>query len=289
MSKLSNSQIFDEEISIGDIINFLIGSWKSILTVGVVGFLGALSFIWVMPSQYEAKAHIKLTQIYAYDKSNGLVKNLETPSSLIARFKIPSVFTLDDASKCGFVKSKSPQEDLVKFIKILPIKDAENIIELRVRSESKEQAIACVRVIYEVIRKSQDQIMESYIEGPRTLLRRYEARIKTAQSFIVDEHLVNPEKFTTYLVKRNELNLLEDEMFRLELIIASVDNHHAKIYSSIFASETPVFPNKQLILIFGLLAGLFLGPLLVLGRKAWRNYQACKQYHCNKAHDLNRF
>jgi uncharacterized protein involved in exopolysaccharide biosynthesis len=44
--------------------------------------------------------------------------------------------------------------------------------------------------------------------------------------------------------------------------------------SPIYASEAAVFPKKNIALMVGLLAGLFLGLLLVMVRKVWNNYRA---------------
>lgn len=277
MSELPNNQSnqsLEDEISMKDIIDFLSESWKSILAVGVIGLLGALAFVWVTPSQYEATAQIRMAQIDTGNGTNPLGVNLEDPNTLIARLKMPSAYSPEGIKACNLANSQSPSESMVDLAKISAVKGATSIIELKIRSESKEQAVACAQGIYEGIRESQFQILKPYIEEARTVLLKYQVRLQEAQALIARADKSGSALSATYLANRDELKFLSNETIRLNAFITSGDTRPAKLVSPIYASDAPVSPKKKLSLVIGLLAGLFFGLFLALARKAWRNYQA---------------
>ena len=84
-----NSNI-EEEISLKDIVDFLVESWKAILATGVLGVLVAVTYIVVTPNKYAATAQIEMAKINS--NSNPLGLNIEDPNLLVARMKSPSSY-----------------------------------------------------------------------------------------------------------------------------------------------------------------------------------------------------
>ena len=70
MSEQSFNSVQDDEISLKEIIDFLIESWKTIAAVGGLGLLSAVAFIFLTPSQYEATAHIQMAQVSTGNNTN---------------------------------------------------------------------------------------------------------------------------------------------------------------------------------------------------------------------------
>jgi capsular polysaccharide biosynthesis protein len=276
MSDQSFSSIQDDEISLKEIIGFLIESWKIIAAVGLLGLLSAVIFIFVTPSQYEATAQIQMAQISISNNNNNntnpLGVNLEDPTTLIARMKLPTAFSEKEVQACGLKKTKFSTEDLAKdVVKLTVVKGVSSLVELRIRAESKEEALACAQAIFENIKDSQHAIMKPYIEEAKTLLLKYQVRLNDAQSVIARADKSGQALSAVYLANRDELKYLSDEAIRLNAIIAAGDARHTKLVSPIYASNKPVFPKNAMSLILGLLAGLFLGLLYVLARNAWSN------------------
>ncbi len=60
----------EDEISVKDIIDFLIESWKAIILTGLLGLVGSIAYVWVTPNQYQATAQIQMAQISANTNSN---------------------------------------------------------------------------------------------------------------------------------------------------------------------------------------------------------------------------
>lgn len=274
MSQQSFNSIQDDEISLKEIIDFLLESWKTIAAVGVLGLLSAIAFIFMTPSRYEATAQIRMAQIISGNTSNPLGADVEDPNTLIARMKLPTAFSEKEVQACRLEKSKFPTEALANgFVKLTTVKGAASLVELKIRSESKEEALACAQAIFENIKDSQHDIMKPYIEEAETLLLKYHRRLNDAQGIIARADKSGQALSAAYLATRDELKFLSDETIRLNAIIASGDTRYAKLVSPIYASDKAVSSNKTKTLIIGFLVGLFFGLLYGLASKAWRNYK----------------
>ncbi len=277
MSEQSFNQPLEDEISLKDIIDFLMESWKMILGVGLMGLLGSVGFLAVTPNQYEAVAQIQMAQISVNNNNtNPLGVNVEEPGLLIARLKTPTAYTATEIKACGLEGQKMPAESLVSMSKIFAVKGVSSVVELKIRMESREQAVVCAQALFENIRESQNQIIKPYIEEAKVLLTKYQVRLKGAQELITRADKSGAAISAAYLANRDEVKFLTDESIRLNTFVTAGDARQAKLVSPIYASEAAVLPKKKITLMAGLLAGLFLGLLLVMVRKVWNNYKINK-------------
>ncbi len=148
------------------------------------------------------------------------------------------------------------------------------MIELKINRDSKEVAINCAQALFESIKTSQNQIIKPYIEQSKALMVKYEARLASSKSLFSRADKSGDALSASYLANRDEVKFLTEEILRLSAFITTVDTRQAKLVSPIYVADTPVFPKKRISLIIGLLAGLFLGLLLVISKKALKNYTA---------------
>lgn len=274
MSEQSFNSSQDDEISLKDIIDFLIESWKSIAVAGVLGIVGATAFLWVTPNQYQATAQIQMAQISATNNSiNPLGVNIEEPNLLMARLKLPSTYSNQEIKACGLEWSRKPSENLANAAKFSAVNGVGSLIELKINRDSKEVAVACVQSIFENIKASQNQIIKPYIEEAKILLIKYQDRLSNIQSLVsrVDNKPEAP-LFAVYLIHYEEVKFLTEEIQRLNTFIVTAKKRQAKLVAPIYVSDKPVSPKKKNSLIQGLLAGLFSGLLFVIARRTWRNY-----------------
>ena len=276
MSEQSFNSMQEDEISLRDIVDFLVESWKAIILAGLLGLVGSIAYLWVTPNQYQAIAQIQMAQISANsnNNTNPLGINIEEPNLLIARFKLPSNYSTQEIIACNFESSKSPFESLATAVKFSAVKGVGSIIELKITRDSKEVAIACAQSLFENIRTSQSKIIDPYIEEAKTLLVKYQDRLANSQSMVSRADKSGAALSAAYLASRDEVKLLTDEILRLNAFIVAADSKQTKLVSPIYASNDPVFPKKILSLIAGLMIGLFLGLLLVLSKRGYQAYKA---------------
>ncbi len=269
MSEQSFQSIADDEISIKDIFDFLVESWKAIVATGLFGVVSAAAFVILTPSQYEATAKIQMAQISISNNNiNPLGFTVEIPSLLIARYQVPTTYTEDEIKACGLEGKKMSQEALSKLANFTPVRGVDSIVELKIRLESKEGALACAQALFEGIKESQSLIIRPYIEDAKTLLAKYQVRLKEIQVLLAKADKSSSTLSAAYLASRDEINFLNNETIRLNTLITSGDTRQTKLVAPVYVSDLPVFPKKSISLVSGFFVGLFVGLLLVLLRKA---------------------
>jgi capsular polysaccharide biosynthesis protein len=274
MSEQSFSPSSEDEISLKDIIDFLIESWKTIILTGLFGIVGSTVYLWTVPNQYQATAQIQIGQYSTNDNStNPLVINIESPNLLVARLKLPSTYLAKEIKACGLENSKSPSEVLAEKAKFSAIKGLDTWIDLKINHESKEIAIACAQSLFERIKTSQSEIIKPSIEKAKDSLLKYQDRSNNAKSLISRADKSGESLSAAYLSTRDELKFLSEEILRLNFFISSVDTRQVKLVSPIYVSDIPVAPKKKTILIAGLSGGLFLGLLLMIGKRVLPSFK----------------
>lgn len=256
MSKLTYDQSLSDNITFRDIANFLTESWKLILSLVFSGLLYALFFLWSTPSQYEAVAQIKIAQMYSSKNPDRLGLNLEDVSELLARMKVPSYYSDGEIKVCNLADSKSPGEAMIDLVDVSVIKGVSSIIQLKIRSESKEQSVACAQSIYEHVRESQDLIRKPLVDYARNQLLNNKVRQQEINTLIAEG---GKAMSFDHLVIFDELRFLNEENKHFNDIVFSGDAFGAKLVSPIYVSDIPVYPNKKLILVKGLWGGDLLG------------------------------
>jgi uncharacterized protein involved in exopolysaccharide biosynthesis len=266
----------EDEISLKDIVDFIIESWKTILATGIVGILGAVAYIVVTPNQYEATAQIQMAQIASPTNANNqqsLGVNVEDPNLLIARMKLPSTYDQAAVSACGYEGKPNATQSLANMAKFSLAKGTQ-MVELKVNGLSREQATQCAESILRIVKDTQKAITEPIIDEAKAKLVKYSQRLQEAQSFIAKADKSGSSMSAAYLSTRDEVKYLTDEMIRLNDLISSANTRQTKLVSPIYSPENKVSPKRAIALIAGLFAGLFFGLLFMLGRRALAAYKA---------------
>lgn len=266
MSEQLVNQPLEDEISIIDIIDFFLDSWKVIIGFGLLGLIGGAIYLIITPNQYEAKAQIQMAQT-SNDSTNPMGISVEEPNSLMVRLTLPSNYSSTEVKACGLDRERTPSETLVSMLRFSAPKGASSVIELKIQMESREKAVECLQAISDYIRNSQNQILEPHILSARALLVKFQDRLKKIQELVALADKSEVAFSTLYLASRDEVNFLTNETARLSTFISSAEARQAKLVLPIYVSEIPVFPKKKSILTVGLLFGLCLGILSMLLKK----------------------
>lgn len=276
---LSDAHSDESEISLIDILCFLKSAYKSILIVGLVGLGLAIAYLVVTPKQYEAIAQIAMAQIGAANNNNlnPLGVNIEEPSLLIARLSSPTSFNSQVLSSCGMDESANPGASLAKAIKLAPPKGVANVVELKTFGKSPETASTCAQAIFELIKATQAQILAPYIEEAKAKLVDDEERLNKAKDLVAKADKTGQAVGAAYLSTRDEIRYLFDEITSLKNVVTSNQSRATRLIAPIYASDTPIAPKKRIVLMAGLVGGLFLGLLLALARQLWMKLKADMQ------------
>jgi capsular polysaccharide biosynthesis protein len=272
MSEQSYNPFPEDEISLKDIINFLIESWKIIVLSGLLGIVGSTVYLWGTPNMYQATAHIQLAQI-STTNNHHLGVNVEEPNLLILRKKSPTTYASEEIKACSSEDTKSSSEELANSAKFSVVKGVGSLVELKINRDSKEGAIACAQALFDSIKTSQNAVIKPFINEAKDLLVKYQDRLKKVLSLISITNKSGADLSVVYFETRDEVRFLNEEISRLNIFIASADERQAKLISPIYASDIPVAPRKRTVLIPGFFGGLFLGLLLMICKRVIRSYK----------------
>ena len=272
---MSNSQInrdesIESEISIRDIFDFLTKSWKVITIFGALGLIAAMTYIWITPTQYQASAQIQMGQFASNSSNTSSIMspigvNIEEPSRLILRLQTPVTYSDEVVSACGLKGAVNPREKLAKLIKASPVKGTTSIVEMLVNRESKELALSCMGAIFDEVGKTQAEIAQPFFQEITKNLTDSNLKIEHLKaSFRETTGGASPLVLTNYLLVRDEINRLAENIMLLEFLIDFKDARKTKLVSDIYVSADPVYPKKNMIILLGLIGGLLAGMLIAL-------------------------
>lgn len=261
MIEKSLKQSLKNNVQFREFVDLILDSWRVILGFGLLGILISACYLIITPNQYEATAQIQMAQVGAINTSNPLGVSIEDPNLLMARIKSPTNFSPEEIKVCALEQERATSESLVSRSKFSAIKGVNSVVELRIRMDSRERAIKCAYALYENIRESQNQILKPHIEAAKIRLIKYQNRLKEAEALIIQADKSNLA-LASYLASRDEIKFLTNEVNNLSSFIIFSDSSQTKLLSPIYAPESPIFPNKNIVVAVGLLVGLLLGLLL---------------------------
>lgn len=259
------------DLSIYDIQSFIVSHYKTILIFGLLGFAFSIFYLSTTPKKYQAVAQIAMAQIGV--SSNGKFSsssaNVEEPSLLIFRLSNPSGITTSVDQACG-------NEDQTAAGNIFPVKPFKliipngvaNVVELKTFGATSKLARNCAQALTDYIQATQAEIAEQFLKEVKLKLAYDEDRLAKVKNSASPDSGAKSDLGISYLYGRDEASFLLEEISTLKNMIISAQNRSARLIAPIYVEEITI-PRKKLILIIaGLVAGLFFGALFALIKKA---------------------
>lgn len=275
MSNNTKNQHKENDISFNDIVKFVIKFWKKLVFSSLLGILGALVFISVVPNQYEAIAQIQMMQIRVVNNAERytyLNTNVEDSALLMARMRLPSSYTKEEIEVCGFQNSKLTPDVLTNKINLSQVKGVASTVELRIRANTRDQALKCAEVIYENIRRTQKEIVKPYLRGINSILNDYQDQLKDIQIKMAKLNKEEQILSSSNMINYENIRYLKQESGILNTLIKSNEKQTAKLIAPIYSQENPISPKPKIALVLGLIAGFLAGLLYILIKTITFNY-----------------
>jgi len=180
----------------------------------------------------------------ANNNLNPLGINIEEPALLVSRMSLPTSFSAQTISSCGFDGMSEPGAALAKSMKLSPAKGAPNVVELKTVGSSPQAAQDCASAIFELIKTTQSQILTPYIEEAKAKLADDEARLDKAKDLVSRADKSGSAMGAAYLSTRDEIRYLLDEITSLKNVVTSNQNRITHLVAPIYASDQPISPKN---------------------------------------------
>lgn len=261
------------DTSIAFIVRFIKHAYKIIIIFGVLGFLIAIIYLAFAKEQYEAVAQIQMAQIGINNNNNNKNNNnnltplgvsIEEPALLISRLYIPTSYPKETQRLCGLDDKEEGGAILARRIKISTLRGVGGVVELKLKGSSREDVAQCANGIFNLIKTSQAQIMTPYIDEARTRLSDAYVRLDKVKDFVKKIDKSGARIDASYLLVRDEVAYLMDEIASLNNLVTSNGIRSARLVAPIYVSDSPVSPRKYVTLLIGLFVGVFLGGVFAL-------------------------
>lgn len=259
------------DLSLLDIIGFILESWKTITVFTLLGVVGAVIYLWAVPKQYEAYAQIKMAQIPNITNLNPMGIYIEEPQALISRMAVPTSYPKEICELCGLADQKYGELVLASKVKFSTPKGVGGVVELKIRDASKESAKACANAVFRLIKDSQTQLIAPFIYEANKKLSINEDRLNRVSQVIDKADGSGAALSAAYLSTRDEIRFLLEQITYLRSFIAGSESHAAHLLAPIYVEDQPVFPKKRNSFLVGILMGGFLGLALALLRKWYQH------------------
>jgi uncharacterized protein involved in exopolysaccharide biosynthesis len=276
MSEQSFNTISEDEISLKDIINFLAESWKVIIFGSVVGGLLGLGYSLIAPAKYQATANIQVAKVAGAD--------VEAPAILVEKLKMPMYYSQKVYVACNVIDELEPGEVIAKKLKPTLIKNAP-IIAISYQESSPGDAQKCLESILDDVRANQGLLAKPILQSKANRLLNLKLKLESAEKIVK----IMPNKNTSFdfsastvllaitLSKENQIQDLRTEINDLEMALLEPQTKEAFLITPIYASQQKLSPKRTIIIMVGVMAGLLIGLLLLMVKRAYGAYMASNQ------------
>ncbi|MCE9550582.1 MAG: hypothetical protein K8R50_06190 [Betaproteobacteria bacterium] len=262
-----NHEPQDSEISLFEMFESIIGSWKLISGFMVIGIMVALSYLFLVKPQYEATALIEIAQVIENSSKMEIV-SIEPPEMLVTRLRQPSAFNPNVFKTCGLENNERAGEALVSLINARAIEKLKSIVIISVSRNTPDLARQCVNGLFESIRDQQAERMQLYQEETHNDMKRLQSDLSETQAFLTKMDKAGLYQ-TAYLTKRDALLYYMKQIQELDWRLSS--GRPTRLVSPIYASDIATFPKRKLTLTLGVVVGFILGLLVVIRRRILAN------------------
>jgi hypothetical protein len=258
----------DYEISLIDILIFLIASGKNIVKSTLVCLALGGAYYFSVPKMYEATATISMATVAG--------DTVEAPANLLEKMKLPLYFTPATMQACGSDGHLNSQAKIIDKIKPTLNKVA-STISLATQAQSTQEAKACLSAVIAELNSNQAEIAKPLFDQKKQKLSQLSDQLKLAKDMAKNfpqtksnsgssetQFSVRALEMSSTLANATAMDDLRKEISNLESSLISPATQPLSLVAPLYAPEVSI--NKRPLFTLGLCLalGVFLG-LLVTG------------------------
>lgn len=265
MNQQDPTRAEDDEISLIDILIFLIASGKNIVKSTLVCLALGGAYYFSVPKMYEATATITMATV-AGDP-------VEAPAVLLEKMKLPLYFAPATLQACGSDGQLNSQAKFVDKIKPAINKSAP-MVSFATQAQSTQEAKACLSAVIAEVNSNQAEIAKPLIDQKKQKLTQLSDQLKLAEDMAKNFPTTKSNNgssdtqfsartlvMSSTLANATEMNDLRKEINNLESSLIPPQTQPPYLAAPIYAPE--VSTNKRPLFTLGLCLalGVFFGLL----------------------------
>ncbi len=276
----------ENEISLMDIYNFLVGGWKIILFITLIGAgIGVVTSLY-LPDQFEAKVLIqggRVANMHSISNNNNNSNSIDVePIAVLAeKMKSPTYYDSKMLAACVGEGEAGSLEALTKALNATVTKSSD-LVSVVYHAESRDKALRCLEQVLVTVVENQKGLAEakltpvmSSLNNAKKIADALRKTVKLPESdrgaeFKDVEHSLSSLLFMGALQSQvQELLAVENEISIIEGMLKMPNTQEANFLTPIFVSEQRVSSRRSQIVMISAMASLFFGVLMLLSMRAF--------------------
>lgn len=264
--------VADEEISLLDIYEFLKDGWATIAATAVlVGAIG-VGIAFVIPEKFLAAASIQSARVLGND--------VESIAVLVEKMQSPTYYSQQTFTACDIADKVNPPKYLADELKPIILKNS-SFVSLSFKSTNINTSIVCLNAVLSDVKLNQNDIANRQITLANSTLNNEKEKLKLAEEFVAAlpnktitfnfkdaQFSASQLLLATLQPKQIEIANLKSSILRTELLMTEPQTKPASFTTPIYSSPHKVEPKRSLIAIISVLAGVFIGLMLLVLKRA---------------------
>jgi len=265
-----------DELSLLDILDFLREEARMILaTAGTATLLGlAVAFLW--PEKFQGNALLEPAKV--------LGKPIDPPAVLAEKMRSPTYYAASTLAACNFAGKRNAAQEFVKELGP-KVGRQSAFVSVDVKLASTDLVRQCLNAVVDDVKKEQALLATQQIAVAKERLKREEEKLAVAENFmnsLSSKTLAQARNslgsdvtgstlvFVAMQAKQIEIAGLKTSIDNLSMELAEPQTKLAGLAVPMDIPEVKVEPKRALITAASLAAGLFLGLLVAVARRALR-------------------
>jgi len=259
--------VADDEISLLDIYEFLKDGWATIAATTVLGGAIGVGAAFVIPEKFLASATIQPARVLGND--------VESIAVLGEKMRSPTYYSPQTALACDVKEATSLASALNPNV-------GRNsaFVSVSFKSTNINTSVACLNAVLDDVKLNQNDIAQRQIALAQSTLNNEKEKLKLAETFVAalsDKTMTFDFKDTQFSAsqlllatlqsKQSEITNLKNSIQRTELLLTEPQTKTASFTTPIYSPPHKVEPKRSLIAVISVLAGGFVGLMLLVLRR----------------------
>lgn len=264
--------VADDEISLLDIYEFLKDGWLTIAATTVLGGAIGVGTAFVLPEKFLASATIQPTRVLGND--------VESIAVLAEKMRLPTYYSQQSFTACDVADSTNPAQTLATALNPNVARNSA-FVSVSFKSTNINTSIACLNAVLADVKQNQNESAERQIALATATINKEKEQLKIAEDFVSSvsqktltfnfkdtQFSASQLLFGMLQSKQNEITNLKSSIQRTELLLSEPQTKSASFTTPIYSPSQKVEPKRSLIAVISVLAGGFIGLMLLVLRRA---------------------